>query len=415
MSESGTPTIKPMPKRIIVAFFASPHFGSDWRVGRDYIDFAARNGFDLAVIAELDRNASEQELVPPGCDMRVMRVSWFSNQSSFLYRFTDFLPQIIWHRRVMRTIRERFGRVECIWISTSSAQPWFPLAGYVPLADQIIWGPVGGGGHPPPSVLARLSAYARMRERLRNLIEGTMFRLKVRLIRREPPNKIVVLTRTREVQRRLVDALGRDDIPLFPEFLRPVRHTHIEVRPSSTPRFVWAGQNIPRKDLQLGLTIFRKLRERHFPSATLDVFGCTRADPDDGVRYHGWVPSVDWSAYTGNGVLILSSYREGLSAVLIEAISHGLACIATPVGAIPSFQLPNVLLLSEADHASLSDGTIDRLAADIRVHMNRERFELDEVSFSEPLGTYLRTKGALPDAPAVSAVVFSSPSTRSTA
>lgn len=395
MIKAGQSPESATSRKVIVAFYANPAYGSDWRVGRDYINFAESHGFDTAIIAELDKNAAESELVSPGSAMRVIRVPWFSDKSSFLYRFTDFLPQIVWHLRVMNTIRARFGRVGCIWVSTSSAQPWFPLAGYLPLAEQVVWGPVGGGGHPPPSVLERLGARTRVREGFRNAVERLMFRLKVRLIRKHPESKVVVLARTREVQLRLANELCRTDVPLFPEFLHLVRGRDLVFDRSLVPRFIWAGQDIPRKDLELGLTIFRKLRERHFPSVELDVFGCKRQGSEPGVHYHGWVQSIDWSSYSGSGVLILSSFREGLSAVLVEAISHGLACIATPVGAIPSFRLPNVILLTDNDHMHLSDAAIDRIADQIREHLAGEKVMFEDISFDESLAAFLASKGVI--------------------
>jgi glycosyltransferase involved in cell wall biosynthesis len=204
-----------------------------------------------------------------------------------------------------------------------------------------------------------------------------------------------VLARTREVQRRLACALGRTDVPLFPEFLHLVRKRNFVLARSVVPKFIWAGQDIPRKDLELGLTIFRKLKASHFPSAELDVFGCQRQYSEPGVHYHGWVEAIDWPAYTGSGVLILSSYREGLSAVLVEAISHGLACIATPVGAIPSFRLPNVILLTDSDHTDLSDAATDRIANQIREHLANENIILEDISFSESLAKFLVSKGVI--------------------
>ena len=98
------------PQSIIVAFYANPNYGSDWRVGSEYIKFAADYGFELAIIATLDRNAKDSDLIPVDVPMRVLRVPWFWNNSAFLYKLSDFLPQIFWHFRVMKTIKKNTVR-----------------------------------------------------------------------------------------------------------------------------------------------------------------------------------------------------------------------------------------------------------------------------------------------------------------
>ena len=87
-------------RKVIVAFYASKQHGSDCRVGDEYIDFAARNGFDTAIISDLDRNDEGPELAPLSYKFDVVRIPSFIRNSALLYRFTDFLPQTVWHFRV---------------------------------------------------------------------------------------------------------------------------------------------------------------------------------------------------------------------------------------------------------------------------------------------------------------------------
>jgi glycosyltransferase involved in cell wall biosynthesis len=64
-------------------------------------------------------------------------------------------------------------------------------------------------------------------------------------------------------------------------------------------------------------------------------------------------------------VVVLPSHREGLPMVLLEALAHGRAVVATPVGGIPSLVEDGVsgLLIPSGDPGALR-GSIDRLLAD---------------------------------------------------
>jgi glycogen(starch) synthase len=80
----------------------------------------------------------------------------------------------------------------------------------------------------------------------------------------------------------------------------------------------------------------------------------------------GFVPHAEVERLLAHAaVVVLPSHREGLPMVLLEAMAHGRAVVATPVGGIPSLVEGGVtgLLVPPGDADSLRDA-IERLLAD---------------------------------------------------
>jgi glycosyltransferase involved in cell wall biosynthesis len=81
---------------------------------------------------------------------------------------------------------------------------------------------------------------------------------------------------------------------------------------------------------------------------------------------HGFVPHDEAQRLIGRAaVVVLPSHREGLPMVLLEAMAHGRAIVATSVGGIPSLVKDGVtgLLVPRGDAQALREA-IERLLAD---------------------------------------------------
>ena len=381
--------------KVICAFYASTTYGSEYRAGFEFIRFAAANGFDLAIVADLDQNSPTLLLESEVPGIRVIRIPSPVTRQATLYRFTDLFPQTIWHLRVARWLAQQRRPLSVVWIQ-NGAQPWLPLLPYFGLAPTLVWGPVGGGEPPPAAMLQRLPWIARLRERLRSLFEDAMLRRKLSAATHLSAPRLVLLARTVEAQRRLGGWL-RSSVPVIPEILDPVGAVSIQRTPSRMPRLLWVGQDIPRKNLQLALDIFHRLRREAFPDATLDIFGCSRPQNEcrDGVFFHGWVGSIDWHSFQNDGVLLLTSFREGLPSVVLEAARHGLLCISADVGSIASLSLATVLTLPHDEYPSYSSPTLVKVADRIRQHLAQSKVDLHPVSYRTNLTNHLRAQGVI--------------------
>jgi glycosyltransferase involved in cell wall biosynthesis len=383
-------------KKIIVAFYASTRYGSEYRAGAEFIQFASSIGFDLAVVADLQQNNTPDELAEIAPGISVVTVPSPVTQQKLLYRFTDFVPQSIWHHRVARWLRGRYPSVEVVWIQ-NGALPWLPISPYFGLTRTLVWGPIGGGGSPPEGSLRHLRFSSRLREQLRSTAEQLAIDHKVRAIRGRDAPRVVALARTVEIQQRFQSLLSQRAVPVIPEFLDPVQPAVLARSPRNTPRFVWVGQDIPRKNLPLALSIFETLRKEAFPEATLDVFG-VRGNSQwtkTGVHFHGWVSRLDWENYRNDGILLLTSFREGLPSVVLDAVSNGLLCITSDVGSLSSLRLETIQTLPRAEYPRYSSDTFNLMINRIKRHLSEVRVCLARISHRDQLLAHLHECGVI--------------------
>jgi glycosyltransferase involved in cell wall biosynthesis len=388
-------TTELQPRNVICAFYASTSYGSEYRSGFEFIRFAAENGFDLAIISDLDNNSTAAEMEAAASGIKVIHIPSPAKQQATLYRFNDYWAQTLWHWRVARWLSKRPQKLNSLWIQ-NGASPWLPLMPYFGSARTVIWGPVGGGEPPSAAMMSRLPIMTRFREMARSIVEDNMLRRKFRAAKKETSSRLLVLARTSEAQRRLQKGLNII-VPLIPEILDPLAAFHFDKQPVTTPRFVWVGQDIPRKNLPLALEIVARLRKGAFRAATLDIFGCAAPSGKvpDGVTYHGWVSAIDWSAFQVGGVLLLTSFREGLPSAILEALQNGLLCISSNVGSIGGLGAPTVMVLPHDEYPDYSDESINRIADRVQEHLARDCIELASISNRVALTEFLHTASVI--------------------
>jgi glycosyltransferase involved in cell wall biosynthesis len=171
-------------------------------------------------------------------------------------------------------------------------------------------------------------------------------------------------------------------------------------RPPSPPgdpvRITFLGQLGPRKGVPELVSALGRLAHRDDWVATIagdgDVEATTLQLAYEGildrVNIPGWLDAAARTALLANSdILALPSHAENLPMVVLEALSHGVAVIATSVGAVPEVIEDgyNGLLVRPGDAASLSRA-IERLIGDTefrsalgaaarRTHADRYQFE----------------------------------------
>ncbi|WP_070321817.1 glycosyltransferase [Sphingomonas sp. CCH9-F2] len=357
------------------------------------IDLAWRNGFDRAIVSDVEYNEAPSAFETRFPGLTFMVVPSPVRQQRLLYRFTDLLPQIIWHHRAAAAIRQEGARPVRLWIA-NSAQPWLPLGVYQDcFGEQLIWGPVGGGGTAPARYLATCDRSTRWREWARTAIERLTIAAKVRLLTRlrRSGRSVTVMARTREVAADLA-ALGAGDVPVVSEIVAPLQPLTVVKTATAGPRLVWVGQDIPRKNLAMALDVFAKLRARHFPAITLDIHGVADTSEDPAVTYHGWTAGVPWDRYREGGVLLLTSYREGLPSAVLEALQAGLSCVSTDVGAVATLRPAPLFLIPMDAYPNIDDDTLDTMASFIRDEVARTTYRLEGADHAPSIARLIAKK-----------------------
>jgi glycosyltransferase involved in cell wall biosynthesis len=184
----------------------------------------------------------------------------------------------------------------------------------------------------------------------------------------------------------LEDAFGSTGIVVIPNAAPPVRERerpHGE-RPPPLAAFLGGFAN-PVK----GGNVLLEALARSEPAGLRVVLAGPGELPAEGCRLLAARPALEWRGWLGAAekeellneadVFVLASTSEGLPMALLEALSRGLAIVATRVGGVPDVVEPGVsaIVVPPGDPAALAGG-LARVAADpsLRVRLGeaaRER------------------------------------------
>ena len=158
--------------------------------------------------------------------------------------------------------------------------------------------------------------------------------------------------------------------------------------PSGQPRRVVltvASLDQPYKGIAELIDAVGRLR-RDGVEVALEVAGTGRLLPEleargravlaDEVTFHGHLDHAALEdAYERADLFVLPSWTEGLPRALVEAMAHGLPCVATRVGGVPEL-LDEVFLVPPRDVDALADAVAGLLARDdleLVADLHRER------------------------------------------
>jgi hypothetical protein len=146
-------------------------------------------------------------------------------------------------------------------------------------------------------------------------------------------------------------------------------------RDGSRHRLLLVGKDFHTKNGELVLAALALLRRDHDPDFELTVVG-PRDWPlpgpvPEGVRFRGRLPLPDVQALYGtHDLFVMPSRFEGYGIALVEALAHGLPCVARQDCAMPEIVTPGVngaLLSADGDAAELA-GLIAACCADERLY-----------------------------------------------
>jgi len=178
---------------------------------------------------------------------------------------------------------------------------------------------------------------------------------------------------------------------------------------------LYVGTNQIRKRVETLPLVLAAVRERR-PRATLRIVGFTAEDNPrflrlaqqlgvaDAIEFIGRVRAEDIAAhYESAGVLLVPSAYEGLPMVILEAMQHGLPCVATRVSGHPEVIASgeNGLLVPLDDPATMAAAALEILDNPARRQQLgngakrtvRERFDVSR-QLREYSALYARLRGA---------------------
>lgn len=171
-------------------------------------------------------------------------------------------------------------------------------------------------------------------------------------------------------------------------------------RPGSKTIVLYAGKLESRKGFDLLIKAAPQILDRH---QDVEFWFAGHGDIDRArriadalgvnkqVRFIGWIPAEDLeSIYKMATIFCLPSYSEGVPMAVLEAMSHGLPVVCTPVGGLPDFITNNVhaLFMGCGDVKSLTDAVlklIDDPDFSYRIAQNGrgvvlEKFSLEKIA-----------------------------------
>lgn len=377
-------------KRTVVAFYCSPIYGSEYKSGWQIVTEAINAGIvERVIISDIEKNINSAEwgIKYSGVDFKV--VPSIIKSDRLLRKLNDLLPQWIWHYSVAMLVKVN----SALWI-VNGAQPWLPLKCYMNKANDIIWGPVGGSEKLNISLLEKFSVLQKLREILRSIVVNLFSASKVRSLRKyiASGRRVTILARTNSAFRFYKSNFTGAKLRLVPEIINILNHEHVikQESESSLVNWVWVGQNIPRKNIALSLSLIDKLAQRIPGRHVVHIFGpsCLK-EPFFSVsgvelKFYGWVDKVPWDLFRANAIFINTSIREGLPSTIIEAMQNALFCLSTDVGSISAvFSKSKLIKFIDMDSDVINQ--ISDISNHIQVYLQSNRFEIDSVCLREEL------------------------------
>jgi glycosyltransferase involved in cell wall biosynthesis len=162
-----------------------------------------------------------------------------------------------------------------------------------------------------------------------------------------------------------------------------VRKSEIPKRAKSgMTRFVFIGRYERRKGIEELNRVIERINDDRFH---IDFIGPVPADKqlsDDNVAYHGLIKEEDklQSILDEADVLICPSWAEGMPTVILEAMSRGLAIIATDVGAV-SIEVgkENGWLIEPGDEKGLEVAVREALDSSDETLLLKKRMSLNKI------------------------------------
>jgi len=332
------------PRVLVIAYECSPVRGHAPGAAWQFVSRLAEK-FDVHVVTEERQYRSEIE-----AHFRAASESCSTLKFSFIpgrpkkYSWRPVLPirsmfeYRRWHDRTYQVARmlhasEPFDLVHLLR-SNSFREPGLCWKLPVP----FIWGPFGGTNYVPTTFLVSMSPKDAIVHIARRAVNWLQLRGYAR-VRRALKGAAAIISQSSDDARRLSRAYGISPIVIHEQNCQPsAKFVVRQYAGERKIRVVWPGQFVARKGFPLLIDALAKCKNTERIEVTVAGNGPLRdawrshaekRGVGKQIRWLGWVESGEMQKImTESDLMVFTSYLEGTSAAVMEALSSGLPIVA---------------------------------------------------------------------------------------
>lgn len=359
-----------MSKTVIlhICYYYSSKKGSEYRAAFEQNELISKiHGSKVQLITS---NLEENELE----NKKVIIIPSLVTKQKTLYSITDIIPSSIWHLLVVfKILIKKKYKKENTLIYLSGVMPWHPYYLYTIISNKVILLGVGGG------VTKKTHPKFSTKETLRILL--SFINLNIGKFAEKRITSII--PRTNEAKDLWKKYYTNKTEKVIPEIINPIHKTRKTFDRSEKVKFLWIGQDVPRKNLPLGIEWYNKLK-KEIINEGLFVFGPEKEYLGNDIHLEGWVQSIDYNSIGSKLVLLLSSWREGLPSACIEVIQAGGIVVTKNIGSLSNLNCKSVIITDD----SLSNKNV--VINSINNFFEKGYTDINEVNFFDEYKTILK-------------------------
>lgn len=329
-------------KVFVIAFACEPNRTSEPGVGWNLVGELAKS-HELTVLTRKNNQTSIAEYVRDNPESSWARIRWeYYDLAEWFHRMKKHIPcgvqlyQEIWQWRVSKRFLHEFSKYDVVHHLTFGSIFFTPWAARY--ADKFVWGPIGGAaGAMEVAFLKNESFRSRISEAFYRLVAWYSFHPApwAKACRKACR---AILYRTSELASR-APTYANQVVAVRGESAYPgeIRRRAYNQQQHSL-RIASVGRLIPLKGYRYTIEAFAAFL-RAGGKGLLDIFGtgplmkelrihAKRLGVEDLVTFHGNVPNAEvLNTLDSADVLVHSSFREGVSWTILEAMAHGVPVI----------------------------------------------------------------------------------------
>jgi len=329
-------------KVFVIAFACEPDRTSEPGVGWNIVGELAKK-HELTVLTRSNNRSVIEEYVRRHEGTSWARIRWeYFELAEWFHQLKKRIPcgiqlyQELWQWRAAKKYRQAFARYDIVHHLTFGSIFFTPWAARY--SDRLVWGPIGGAsGAMEAAFLKSESWRSRVSETLYRLVAWYSYHPApwARTCRRKCR---AILFRISELAKNVVMAEGQETTVIGETaYAGEVAPRTYDTAPHPL-RIMSVGRLIPLKGVRYTIEAFAEFL-KNGGAGVLDIYGtgllkgslanlAAKLGVSERVCFHGNVPNAQvLEALDRADVLVHSSFREGGSWTILEAMAHGVPVV----------------------------------------------------------------------------------------